>query len=224
MNKYNKIMDRVRVDDDMKKRILENLEKELSAEKELHKSKAHNRRKIIEFRKYAAIAAVFALLFVGTYAVFNVGVFDDKTATMESATEAPAMEESATEATMESAEATEEATIETAMESTDATAKAESEEYTADSMNGTEMESITESDVGNEVAGQDAGEAVVEDVEPETITGGISDSKAESAEQEEPIESATQQNVIYHICVIVVIIIILCLLVAFVVWRHKKKR
>ncbi len=106
MSKYNEVMDNLVVTEDMRKRLLANVEKEMSeakaSEKENgnisempnksdnneklmpsdenkpeHENKpAHgnntshgDKRRILEFRRYAGIAAAFAVLIVGAYAV-----------------------------------------------------------------------------------------------------------------------------------------------------------
>lgn len=87
-------MNRVRVDDNMKDRILENLDRELEKEQPKEKKVTKYRR---HFTRYAAIAASFAVLFIGAYAAFQNGAFRKNAAPMESATydagsmEAPAM-------------------------------------------------------------------------------------------------------------------------------------
>ncbi|MCR5403142.1 MAG: hypothetical protein K6E91_04885 [Butyrivibrio sp.] len=70
MSKYNKIMERVRVDEEMKSRILENLERECDKAPSKVRGASPLRRYIA---RYGAIAAVFAILFIGTYAVLHNG-------------------------------------------------------------------------------------------------------------------------------------------------------
>ena len=65
MSKYNEVMDHISVDDDMKKRILQNVENKLEEHPKAPVSKA----KVIPFGRYAAIAATFLVLLVGSYAV-----------------------------------------------------------------------------------------------------------------------------------------------------------
>ncbi len=105
MNKYNEIMNRVRVDDDMKKRLLENLAKETEADNKLSdnakagdesqtgKSKISkfSSRKFNEIKKYAYIAAACGVLFIGAYAVIKTVGLNSSPA-MDSATYAPVAE------------------------------------------------------------------------------------------------------------------------------------
>ena len=100
MSKYQEVMDHIKVDDEMKKRILQNIEKQLEeAPKEGDIPKA----KVVPFRRYAAIAATFAVLLLGSYAVSQVtgGVTNTSSSTslyepaMDAASEAPAMMEEA---------------------------------------------------------------------------------------------------------------------------------
>ena len=65
MSKYNEVMDHISVDDDMKKRILQNVETKL----EEYPTAPAKKGKVIPFSRYAAIAAAFLLLLVGSYAV-----------------------------------------------------------------------------------------------------------------------------------------------------------
>jgi hypothetical protein len=93
-------MDHIKVDDEMKKRILQNVEKQLEeAPKEVDIPKS----KVVPFRRYAAIAATFAVLLLGSYAVSQVtgGITNTSSSTslyepaMDAASEAPAMMEEA---------------------------------------------------------------------------------------------------------------------------------
>ena len=88
LSKYNEVMDNIQVSEDMRNRILANIEKEMknagnaadksgtdvadvanSAEKDSQKEKLS---KIVEFRRYAGIAAAFAVCVVGAYALSKV--------------------------------------------------------------------------------------------------------------------------------------------------------
>ena len=100
MSKYQDVMDHIKVDDEMKKRILQNVEKQLEeAPKEVDITKS----KVVPFRRYAAIAATFAVLLLGSYAVSQVtgGITNTSSSTslyepaMDAASEAPAMMEEA---------------------------------------------------------------------------------------------------------------------------------
>ena len=105
MSKYNEVMDNVKVSEDMRNRILANIEKEMSAEvdpasedtisvkneipAEVSKEAGKKASKIVEFRKYAGIAAAFVVLIVGAYAVSRVtpfgGATESSTAMVEEA-------------------------------------------------------------------------------------------------------------------------------------------
>ncbi len=120
MSKYNEVMDHISVDDEMKKRILLNVEKRIQEEgtSEPDPVVPKKSNKIVEFRRYAAIAATFAVLLVGAYAVTQItgsvkntsstALMDSSPAAevTESAAEAPAAAESemASDATMDSEE------------------------------------------------------------------------------------------------------------------------
>ena len=100
MSKYQGVMDHIKVDDEMKKRILQNVEKQLEEDpKEVDIPKS----KVVPFRRYAAIAATFAVLLLGSYAVSQVtgGITNTSSSTslygpaMDAASEAPVMEEAA---------------------------------------------------------------------------------------------------------------------------------
>ena len=100
MSKYQEVMDHIKVDDEMKKRILQNVEKQLEeAPKEVDIPKS----KVVPFRRYAAIAATFAVLLLGSHAVSQVtgGITNTSSSTslyepaMDAASEAPAMMEEA---------------------------------------------------------------------------------------------------------------------------------
>ncbi len=116
LSKYNEVMDNLVVTEDMRKRLLANVEKEMagsessgknvdsetivnlngnkretagedkkadSSEKKMADSNApidkrSGKRKIMEFRRYAGIAAAFCVLIVGAYAVTKAGIVDNK--------------------------------------------------------------------------------------------------------------------------------------------------
>ena len=113
LSKYQEVMEHVKVDDEMRKRILQNVGKELEKDTKHVEKKA----KIIPFQRYAAVAATFAILLVGSYAVIQTtgdikntadtaSVYETAKEEAASMAEAPAMEEAATEApAMEAAEA-----------------------------------------------------------------------------------------------------------------------
>ena len=111
LSKYNEVMDKVKVTDDMKKRILQNIEDTNFDDVKTFESvpkKEKKENKIISFvRTYGAVAAMFAVVLVGAYAVF--GNMSGRKS-MESATsEAPAATYEMAEETTEAAYADEEA-------------------------------------------------------------------------------------------------------------------
>lgn len=76
MNKYNRVMDKVTVSADARRRILENIEKEIieseNSKTPLEGEKEKKSRKIIRFiNYYGARAAVFVFIAVGAYAVIR---------------------------------------------------------------------------------------------------------------------------------------------------------
>ena len=114
MSKYNEVMDKVKVTDDMKKRILQNIENaESSNVTSFEEVKKKRENKIVPIiQRYGAVAAMFAVVLVGAYAVFgNVAKHEMGSSAPSSSYEmadSTAMTESATESAMETA-ATEEA-------------------------------------------------------------------------------------------------------------------
>ncbi|MBQ7659095.1 MAG: hypothetical protein IJS16_08915 [Butyrivibrio sp.] len=68
MSKYQEVMDHIKVDDEMKKRILQNVEKKLE---EAPQEVVTPKPKVVPFKRYAAIAATFTVLLVGSYAVMQ---------------------------------------------------------------------------------------------------------------------------------------------------------
>ncbi len=101
MSKYQEVMDHIKVDDEMKKRILQNVEKKLE---EAPKEVVTPKPKVVPFKKYAAIAATFTVLLVGSYAVMQatggIGGTNSSTSVCE-----PVMEEAASMAEEPSYEA-----------------------------------------------------------------------------------------------------------------------
>lgn len=103
MNKYQRVMEHVKVDDDMRKRILQNVENELSKESKVVQ---FGRGTISQIRKHAGMAAMFAILLLGAFAVARItgGI----THTTETAEQEAVMEE---EAAMTEETAIEEETV-----------------------------------------------------------------------------------------------------------------
>ena len=121
MSKYNEVMDKVKVTDDMKKRILQNIENaedsNVTSFEEVKKKKENKIVPII--KRYGAVAAMFAVVLVGAYAVFgNVAKHEMESSAPAGSyemAESTTMTESATESAMEVAE-TDEAVMEEAEE------------------------------------------------------------------------------------------------------------
>lgn len=85
MSKYNEVMEKVKVSKDMRDRILSGVEKEMTKEADtaskVEMPQKISSSKIVSFRRYAGIAAAFAVLFIGTYAVFKIRSLDVATST-----------------------------------------------------------------------------------------------------------------------------------------------
>lgn len=101
MSKYQEVMDHIKVDEEMKKRILQNVEKKLE---EAPQEVVAPKPKVVPFKRYAAIAATFTVLLVGSYAVMQatggIGGTNSSTSVYE-----PVMEEAASMAEEPSYEA-----------------------------------------------------------------------------------------------------------------------
>ena len=77
MSKYNEVMENVKISKDMRDRILSGVEKELEKDAGSESQVveiADKKRflKIVEFRRYAGVAAAFVILFVGAAAVLKI--------------------------------------------------------------------------------------------------------------------------------------------------------
>ena len=112
MSKYQEVMNHIKVDDEMKKRILQNVEKKLE---EAPKEVVTPKPKVVPFKRYAAIAATFTVLLVGSYAVMQatggIGGANSSTSVCE-----PVMEEAASMAEEPAYEAADSAAEAPAME------------------------------------------------------------------------------------------------------------
>lgn len=124
MNKYQRVMEHVKVDDEMKKRILQNLEKEMAAEPKVVQ---FGRSAIRQIKRHSGMAAMFAILLLGAFAVVRItGDISNTSAPSMSDT---AMEAPAAEEAMEAPAATESA-YEEAAEPVEAPATEEAMETT----------------------------------------------------------------------------------------------
>ena len=207
MNKYQRVMEHVKVDDEMKKRILQNVEKELKSGAD--KARSVETSKVVPFKKrlgdgikrYGGMVAMVAILLVGTAAVIRItgGVSNTSAPSMsDSAMETPAAAE---DAYYESAEtATEEAAEPAATESP----YEEAEEAPAQE---------AESPVYDSEA--TAEQAAEETVEPADSTQSTGSAKTEGAEQE--IIGSTQPSVAHYIGPVVLLIIVLAV-IALIIW------
>ena len=124
LNKYNEVMENVKVSDEMRQRILQNIEKEvgstenaadnnvsgnnISEFKSEKKTKGNN---IVRFvKQYGSMVAIFAILVLGTYGVIRtVGLNGSKGEMAATSSEQAAADTAYMEEATESAEATEEA-------------------------------------------------------------------------------------------------------------------
>lgn len=204
MNKYQRVMEHVKVDDEMKKRILQNVEKELASGAD--QARSVETSKVVPFKKrlgdgikrYGTMVAMVAILLVGTAAVIRItgGVSNTSAPSMsDSAMEAPAAAEdacyeSAETATEEAAEpaATEspyEEAAEAPVEEAEMAAEAPVEEAAEPASN----EGITESPVyDSEATAEQAEEETVEPADSTQSTGSAQ--SQESSETSKPAEPA----------------------------------
>lgn len=207
MSKYNEIMDKVRVDDDMKKRILQNLAKEIEADENLSgnlaaedednntdKSKISKfpNRRLNVIKRYAFAAAACGVLFIGAYALIKNGGLNSNYATTESATYAPAAESAAT-------------TLPTIKDYSRETSFMKDEAIETEAMMVEEPEMVAESEMMEEAAEADAAE--------------VNAAGADAIESDAVEENATEAPMIAAIA----IALLLILGIAFVIRTHKNK-
>ena len=227
MNKYQRVMEHVKVDDEMRKRILQNLEKELESGEDKARDQVVESSKVVPFKKrlgdgikrYGGMVAMLAILLVGTAAVIRItgGVSNTSAPSMsdsameapaaapaEEAAEAPAATESAYE---EAAEApVEEA--ESPVYDSEATAEQAAEETVepADSTQSTGSAQVQESSGTSEPA---------QEAEPVKPVQPVGSAKTEGAEQE--IIGSTQPSAARYIGPVVLLIIALAV-IALIIW------
>jgi len=245
LNKYQRVMEHVKVDDEMRKRILQNLEKELESGEDKARDQVVESSKVVPFKKrlgdgikrYGGMVAMLAILLVGTAAVIRItgGVSNTSAPSMsdsameapaaapaEEAAEAPAATESAYE---EAAEAPVEEAEDAYYESTE-TAKEETELAT--------NEGMTESPVyDSEATAEQAEEETVEPADSTQSTGSTQSQESSDtsipAEPAQPVGSAktegagqesigsTQPSAVHYIGPVVVLIIVLAV-IALIIW------
>ncbi len=230
MNKYQRVMEHVKVDDEMKKRILQNVEKELKSGEDKARTQGVNASKVIPFRqrfgegikKYGTMVAMLAILLVGTAAVirFTGGVSNTSAPSMsDSAMEAPAAApaEEAAEAPAATESPYEEAAEAPAQEAEMAAEPASNEGL---------MEA--ESPVYDSEATAEPAEISQETVEPAEPTQPIGSAKTEGAEQE--IFESTQPSVVHYIGPVVLLLLVFAV-IAFIIWliiylirKYKEKK
>ena len=242
MNKYQRVMEHVKVDDEMKKRILQNLEKELESGEDKARDQVVKTSKVVPFRqrfgegikKYGAMVAMLAILLVGTAAVirFTGGVSNTSAPSMsdsameapaaapaEEAAEAPAATESAYE---EAAEApAQEAEMAAEPASNEGLMEAESPVYDSEAT----AEQAAEETVEPADSTQSTGSAQVQEAsgtsepvqeaEPVKPVQPVGSAKTEGAEQE--IIGSTQPSVVHYIGPVVLLIIVLAV-IALIIW------
>lgn len=216
MNKYQRVMEHVKVDDEMKKRILQNVEKELESGEDKARAQGVETSKVVPFRqrlgegikKHGTMVAMVAILLVGTAAVIRItgGV---------SNTSAPSMSDSAMEAPAQETEmAAEPSSNEGLMEAespvydSEATAEQAEEETVepADSKQSTGSAQVQESSGTSEPA---------QEAEPVKPVQPVDSAKTEGADQE--IIGSNQPSAVHYIGPVVLLIIVLAV-IALIIW------
>lgn len=196
MSKYQEVMDHIKVDDEMKKRILQNVEKKLE---EAPKEVVTPKPKVVPFKKYAAIAATFTVLLVGSYAVMQatggIGGANSSTSVCE-----PVMEEAASMAEEPAYEAADSAAEAPAME-----AETDGAAYEAPAM---------EAETGNAAIEAPAAEPSMD--------------KAENAVSMHPVMSEAQPNASGDrqpiVPIVLTAVIAIFILVVVIIFVRKRKR
>ena len=225
MNKYQRVMEHVKVDDEMKKRILQNVEKELESGTDKARAQGVETSKVVPFRqrlgegikKHGTMVAMLAILLVGTAAVIRItgGVSNTSAPSMsDSAMEAPAAAE---DAYYESAEtATEEAAEPAATESPyeeAAEAPAQEAEMAAEPASNEGLMEAESPVYDSEATAEQAEPA--QEAEPVKPVQPVGSAKTEGAEQE--IIGSTQPSVAHYIGPVVLLIIVLAV-IALIIW------
>ena len=245
MNKYQRVMEHVKVDDEMKKRILQNLEKELESGTDKARAQGVETSKVVPFRqrlgegikKHGTMVAMLAILLVGTAAVIRItgGVSNTSAPSMsDSAMEAPAAAE---DAYYESAEtATEEAAEPAATESPyeeAAEAPAQEAEMAAEPASNEGLMEAESPVYDSEATAEQAEEETVEPADSTQSTGSaqsqdssetskpaepaqpVGSAKTEGAEQE--IIGSTQPSAVHYIGPVVILLLVIAV-IAFIIW------
>ena len=198
MSKYQEVMDHIKVDDEMKKRILQNVEKKLE---EAPQEVVTPKPKVVPFKRYAAIAATFTVLLVGSYAVMQatggIGGTNSSTSVCE-----PVMEEAASMAEEPSYEAADSAAEAPAME-----AETDGAAYEAPAM---------EAETGNAAIEAPAAEPSMD--------------KAENAVSMQPVMNEAQPNASVSanmepiVPIVLTAVIAIFILVVVIIFVRKRKR
>lgn len=203
MSKYNEIMQKVRVDDDMKTRILNNIEKEFESKKS--SVRHQDKKRLFEFRRYAAIAAAFAVVAVGTYAVMQNGGMRESAPMEAPASESQQMDTATYESAYESAGESENEAANDYANATDFEEEASEDSYDA--------KPAMKSDDGMEAVGAPANGPAAE---PEPFAG------------QEAVSEETGLNDVKDISPIpiapVIVVAILLILAAFIAIRIIRKK
>ncbi|MBP3274280.1 MAG: hypothetical protein ILA12_03230 [Butyrivibrio sp.] len=234
MNKYQRVMEHVKVDDEMKKRILQNLEKKL--ESGADQARSVESLKVVPFKKrlgdgikrYGGMVAMVAILLVGTAAVirFTGGVSNTSAPSMsdsameapaaapaEEAAEAPAATESAYE---EAAEApAQEAEMAAGPASNEGLMEAESPVYDSETTAEQAEEETVEPADSTQSTGSAQSQDSSETSKPSEPAQPVGSAKTEGAEQE--IIGSTQPSVVHYIGPVVLLIIVLAV-IALIIW------
>ena len=181
MSKYNEVMENVKVTDEMRKRILLNIEKEEKnniSEFAPEKSGKTSGNNIVSFiRRYGSIAAIFALLVVGTYGVIRTVGLGGASETATSVSEAPAAEGSFLHNAIDNARKNNKAETDEAM-TEEATAVDEYDMIEEAATESAEMEAATTESACEDMEEAEEESAYEETALPETSAGSTDNSVA----------------------------------------------
>ena len=229
-------MEHVKVDDEMKKRILQNLEKELESGEDKVRDQVVKTSKVVPFRqrfgegikKYGAMVAMLAILLVGTAAVirFTGGVSNTSAPSMsDSAMEAPAAApaEEAAEAPAATESAYEEAAEVPAQEadmaaepaSNEGLMEAESPVYDSEATVEQAEEETVEPADSTQSTGSAQSQESSETSKPAEPAQPVGSAKTEGAGQESI--GSTQPSAVHYIGPVVLLIIALAV-IALIIW------
>ena len=208
MNKYQETMSHIKVDDEMKKRVLQNVQENLDKEKAL----SDRSEKIIYFKRLGTMAAMFAAAIIGVTAVVKfTGGINSNSPSFDAA---PSFEMEATDSVAD--EAAEDAVVEEATESVDSMGRSDANDSLEmeDSFSGN---ALTENANRTENYAKDyaVGESVT-NAEP-----AVEEAAQEISESEE-VSTESSSNI--KVIVIVIIILLIATILGFIYWRKKKNQ